>query len=183
MPPKHFFDASNHNTIGIIDINNYPSIGIEIIDTKFKDNTPFLGTGMVGAICDFCEAFVCHGKKCLTVHACTCPLKDAECMECKRGVWDHGGRIYKCSYCLNFLCEDDQFEHQASCQQLDSENYKSRKHVYGRQHQDADDENYYPSSEFHSYENAYGNCQDSDQDDDSYEEDLSEEEDEESDDQ
>ncbi|KAK6747598.1 hypothetical protein RB195_000659 [Necator americanus] len=80
--------------------------------------------GMVGAICDFCEAFVCHGRKCLTTHACTCPLRDAECVECKRGVWDHGGRIFNCSYCMNFLCEDDQFEHQASCQQVYSENYK-----------------------------------------------------------
>ena len=26
-----------------------------------------------------------------------------------------GGRVFKCSFCDNFLCEDDQFEHQASC--------------------------------------------------------------------
>ncbi|PIO67129.1 hypothetical protein TELCIR_11135 [Teladorsagia circumcincta] len=45
--------------------------------------------GMVGAVCDFCEAFICHGKKCLTTHACSCPLRNAECVECKRGVWDH----------------------------------------------------------------------------------------------
>lgn len=32
------------------------------------------GLAMVGAICDFCEAFVCHGRKCLQSHACTCPL-------------------------------------------------------------------------------------------------------------
>lgn len=82
------------------------------------------GLQMVGAVCDFCEAFVCHGKKCLTTHCCSCPLRDADCLECKRGVWEHGGRVYKCCFCGNFLCEDDQFEHQASCQQLDSENYK-----------------------------------------------------------
>ncbi|XP_054264979.1 zinc finger protein 330 homolog [Macrosteles quadrilineatus] len=82
------------------------------------------GLGMVGAICDFCEAWVCHGRKCLTVHACTCVLQDAVCAECERGVWDHGGRIFKCSFCDSFLCEDDQFEHQASCQVLESENYK-----------------------------------------------------------
>ncbi|BES90916.1 NOA36 protein [Nesidiocoris tenuis] len=82
------------------------------------------GMGMVGAICDFCEAWVCHGRKCLSTHACTCPLQDAVCTECERGVWDHGGRIFKCSFCSNFLCEDDQFEHQASCQVLESENYK-----------------------------------------------------------
>lgn len=80
--------------------------------------------GMVGAICDFCEAWVCHGRKCLTTHACTCPLQNAVCLECERGVWEHGGRIFKCSFCNGFLCEDDQFEHQASCQVLESENYK-----------------------------------------------------------
>jgi len=82
------------------------------------------GLGMVGAICDYCEAWICHGKKCLQSHACTCPLQDATCVECERGVWEHGGRIFKCSFCLGFLCEDDQFEHQASCQVLESENYK-----------------------------------------------------------
>lgn len=74
------------------------------------------GLGMVGAICDFCEAWVCHGRKCLQTHACTCPLQNAVCLECERGVWEHGGRIFKCSFCNGFLCEDDQFEHQASCQ-------------------------------------------------------------------
>ncbi|XP_050300037.1 zinc finger protein 330 homolog [Anthonomus grandis grandis] len=82
------------------------------------------GLNMVGAICDFCEAWVCHGRKCLQSHACTCPLQDAVCLECERGVWDHGGRVFKCSFCDGFLCEDDQFEHQASCQVLESENYK-----------------------------------------------------------
>lgn len=38
-----------------------------------------------GAICDFCEAWVCHGRRCLTSHACTCPLADAVCLECERG--------------------------------------------------------------------------------------------------
>lgn len=84
------------------------------------------GLGMVGAICDFCEAWVCHGRKCLQSHACTCPLQEAICIECERGVWDHGGRIFKCSFCDHFLCEDDQFEHQASCQVLESENYKCK---------------------------------------------------------
>ncbi|XP_014292524.1 zinc finger protein 330 homolog [Halyomorpha halys] len=82
------------------------------------------GMAMVGAICDYCEAFVCHGRKCLSSHACTCPLQEAVCIECDREVWDHGGRVFKCSFCSNFLCEDDQFEHQASCQVLESENYK-----------------------------------------------------------
>ncbi|KAJ7326931.1 hypothetical protein JRQ81_016690 [Phrynocephalus forsythii] len=82
------------------------------------------GLAMVGAICDFCEAWVCHGRKCLSTHACICPLADAECIECERGVWDHGGRIFSCSFCHNFLCEDDQFEHQASCQVLEAETFK-----------------------------------------------------------
>ncbi|XP_056103196.1 zinc finger protein 330 [Rhinichthys klamathensis goyatoka] len=82
------------------------------------------GMGMVGAICDFCEAWVCHGKKCLSTHACSCPLCDADCIECDRSVWEHGGRIFRCSFCDNFLCEDDQFEHQASCQVLEAETYK-----------------------------------------------------------
>ncbi|KAI7810793.1 zinc finger protein 330 [Triplophysa rosa] len=82
------------------------------------------GMGMVGAICDFCEAWVCHGRKCLSTHACSCPLVDADCIECDRNVWEHGGRIFRCSFCHNFLCEDDQFEHQASCQVLEAETYK-----------------------------------------------------------
>ncbi|XP_028168865.1 zinc finger protein 330 homolog [Ostrinia furnacalis] len=82
------------------------------------------GLGMVGAICDYCEAWVCHGRKCLTSHACTCPLMDAVCLECERGVWEHGGRVFRCCFCQGFLCEDDQFEHQASCQVLESETYK-----------------------------------------------------------
>lgn len=44
------------------------------------------GLGMVGAICDFCEAWVCHGRKCLQSHACSCPLRDAVCVECEREV-------------------------------------------------------------------------------------------------
>lgn len=43
-----------------------------------------------GAVCDFCEAWVCHGRKCLSTHACSCPLTDADCIECERSVWDHG---------------------------------------------------------------------------------------------
>uniref|UniRef100_A0A674NX25 Zinc finger protein 330 n=1 Tax=Takifugu rubripes TaxID=31033 RepID=A0A674NX25_TAKRU len=82
------------------------------------------GMGMVGAVCDFCEAWVCHSRKCLSTHACVCPLTDADCIECDRSVWDHGGRIFRCSFCQNFLCEDDQFEHQASCQILQAETFK-----------------------------------------------------------
>ena len=75
-------------------------------------------------------------------------LTDAVCIECERGVWEHGerertvcvcdvicvmcdmcvctagGRVFKCSFCDNFLCEDDQFEHQASCQKLESDSMK-----------------------------------------------------------
>ena len=97
-----------------------------------------------GAICDFCEAWVCHSRRCLTTHACTCPLTDACCIECTRTVWEHGtigcyddkyitrfsayigGRVFKCSFCDEYLCEDDQFEHQASCQRLEAESMKCK---------------------------------------------------------
>ncbi|KAK2554320.1 Zinc finger protein 330-like protein [Acropora cervicornis] len=60
-------------------------------DCVVKHGTTFTtGFGMVGAICDFCEAFVCHSKKCLTTHACECALRGGECIECERGVWEHG---------------------------------------------------------------------------------------------
>ena len=74
------------------------------------------GMAMVGAVCDHCEAWICHGRKCLSSHACACPANGAVCAECERGVWEHGGRIFECSFCNSSLCEDDQFEHQASCQ-------------------------------------------------------------------
>ena len=83
-----------------------------------------VGMQMVGAICDFCEAWVCHGRKCLQSHACDCVLRDAECIECERSVLDHGGRCFTCSFCFKILCEDDQFEHQASCQVVEQENLK-----------------------------------------------------------
>lgn len=35
-----------------------------------------------------------------------------------------GGRVFQCSFCNTFLCEDDQFEHQASCQRLEAESFK-----------------------------------------------------------
>lgn len=40
------------------------------------------GLGMVGAICDFCEAWICHGKKCLQSHACVCPLQVSDLCKC-----------------------------------------------------------------------------------------------------
>ncbi|KAH9631934.1 hypothetical protein HF086_000271 [Spodoptera exigua] len=43
---------------------------------------------------------------------------------CVAGVWEHGGRVFRCCFCQGFLCEDDQFEHQASCQVLEAETYK-----------------------------------------------------------
>ena len=33
---------------------------------------------------------MCHGKRCLTTHACICPLGPAVCVECERDVWSHG---------------------------------------------------------------------------------------------
>ena len=94
------------------------------------------------------------------MHTC----RDADCIECERGVWDHGGRCFTCAFCFKPLCEvldkhicstapaalvhrhlqcctipfkipahvttnqpstqDDQFEHQASCQVVEQENLK-----------------------------------------------------------
>ena len=34
--------------------------------------------------------------------------------------------MFKCSFCDTFLCEDDQFEHQASCQRLEAESFKCK---------------------------------------------------------
>lgn len=65
-----------------------------------------------GAICDFCEAWVCHGLTCLQTHACSCPLQDSACVECHRDISEHGGRMFSCAYCAKLLCGDDQFEHQ-----------------------------------------------------------------------
>eukprot|EP00803_Ostreobium_quekettii_P008228 evm.model.scf_638.2 EVM.evm.TU.scf_638.2 scf_638:23522-31216(-) len=79
------------------------------------------GMSMVGAVCDYCEAFICHSKKCLQTHACRCPLAEVECVACERGVWEIGGRMFQCATCSEWVCEDDQFEHQASCQVLESE--------------------------------------------------------------
>ncbi|CAD5116329.1 DgyrCDS5230 [Dimorphilus gyrociliatus] len=94
-------------------------------DCLVKHPTSFAtGMALVGAICDFCEAWVCHSRQCLQNHACNCPCRDMDCLECDRGVWDHGGRVFRCSYCDRPLCEDDQFEHHASCQRLDAENFK-----------------------------------------------------------
>lgn len=96
-------------------------------DCVIKHTTPATGMSMVGAVCDFCEAFVCHGRKCLSTHACECVLREASekgCIECDRDVYSHGGRIFRCCFCSSLICEDDQFEHQASCQVLESENYK-----------------------------------------------------------
>jgi hypothetical protein len=83
------------------------------------------GLGMVGGICDHCEAWICHGSQCLSTHGCECPLRvHWQCIECERTVWQHGGRVFLCAYCGQPLCEDDQFEHQANCQRLDAESEK-----------------------------------------------------------
>ncbi|KAF3852515.1 hypothetical protein F7725_005870, partial [Dissostichus mawsoni] len=117
----------------VIDVAKHPCNFTMVCKTKCMKSSDCVvkhpglhttGMAMVGAVCDFCEAWVCHGRKCLSTHSCVCPLTDADCIECDRAVWDHGGRIFRCSFCSNFLCEDDQFEHQASCQVLQAETYK-----------------------------------------------------------
>ena len=53
-------------------------------------NVNVQGLGLVGAICDFCETWICHSKRCLQLHACNCPLRvddePAECVECNRSA-------------------------------------------------------------------------------------------------
>lgn len=73
-------------------IQLYKCLQVKHFDFFSVMNIMFLDTEFIlqGAICDFCEAWLCHGKKCLTTHPCICPLQDGECFECKRGVWDHG---------------------------------------------------------------------------------------------
>uniref|UniRef100_A0A7S1KCE4 Zinc finger protein 330 n=1 Tax=Vitrella brassicaformis TaxID=1169539 RepID=A0A7S1KCE4_9ALVE len=86
------------------------------------------GMALVGAICDFCEAAVCHSRRCLQSHACSCLLRDGEdvvvCIECDRSAWEQGGRMFRCATCMQWLCEDDQFEHQASCTVIENETFK-----------------------------------------------------------
>lgn len=86
------------------------------------------GLPFVGAVCDFCEGAICHSRRCLQTHACSCILREGEapiiCVECDRSLWDFGGRGFRCGTCSQWLCEDDQFEHQASCQILESDTYK-----------------------------------------------------------
>ncbi|MES1912757.1 MAG: hypothetical protein MHM6MM_004982 [Cercozoa sp. M6MM] len=84
------------------------------------------GVEFVGAICDFCEAWVCHSRKCIVEHSCPCPLDGAECVECSRPLSRVGGRFFKCVSCAKWLCADDQMEHQASCQVLDDDNFGCR---------------------------------------------------------
>ena len=43
--------------------------------SKAVSTIQLVGMAMVGAICDFCEAWVCHGRKCLASHACSCALQ------------------------------------------------------------------------------------------------------------
>lgn len=81
------------------------------------------GLKMVGCICDHCEAFVCHSRRCVSEHACRCPLEEARCVECERAPQQVGGRWFRCATCDATLCEDDQMEHQASCQTLDAESF------------------------------------------------------------
>eukprot|EP01129_Flabellula_baltica_P000250 TRINITY_DN10287_c0_g1_i1.p1 TRINITY_DN10287_c0_g1~~TRINITY_DN10287_c0_g1_i1.p1 ORF type:complete len:279 (-),score=55.65 TRINITY_DN10287_c0_g1_i1:12-848(-) len=81
------------------------------------------GMALVGSVCDICEAWVCHSKKCTLEHSCPCPLDGAECIECERSLWDHGGRMYNCGTCGEWICDDDQFEHQASCEIIEAENF------------------------------------------------------------
>ena len=94
--------------------------------------TTVTGLKFVGSICDFCEAFVCHSKKCTEEHACACPFRESpdrgaltiKCCECQRDVWHHGGKMFQCNICGKWCCQDDHFEHQAMCQTLEGDSFK-----------------------------------------------------------
>ncbi|RXN09072.1 zinc finger protein 330 [Labeo rohita] len=64
--------------------------------------------------CDKCQR---RQKNRAFCYFCSSVQKLPMCAQC-------GGRIFRCSFCHNFLCEDDQFEHQASCQVLEAETFK-----------------------------------------------------------
>eukprot|EP01138_Halocafeteria_seosinensis_P010992 gb/GECG01011227.1/.p1 GENE.gb/GECG01011227.1/~~gb/GECG01011227.1/.p1 ORF type:complete len:288 (+),score=24.34 gb/GECG01011227.1/:1-864(+) len=90
------------------------------------------GLAFIGCICDFCEAFVCHSRHCVQTHACNCLLRESQdvaaepvrCYECNRSVHQTGGKYLLCNTCERWCCEDDHFEHQASCLYLNAESYK-----------------------------------------------------------
>ncbi|KAF4801444.1 hypothetical protein TURU_034746 [Turdus rufiventris] len=73
--------------------------------------------------CDKCQR---RQKNRAFCYFCNSVQKLPICAQC-------GGRIFACSFCHDFLCEDDQFEHQASCQVLEAETFKSRSLKFGRQ--------------------------------------------------
>ena len=41
------------------------SFWVVMVMARLTKNMVFSGMGLVGAVCDFCEAWVCHSKKCL----------------------------------------------------------------------------------------------------------------------
>ncbi len=67
-----------------------------------------------------CVRASCVRRAC--VRACVC---ECVCVTVCTAI-SAGGRVFKCSFCDGFLCEDDQFEHQASCQKLESEDLKCK---------------------------------------------------------
>lgn len=81
---------------------------------KHRNDASVTGWQMVGAICDYCEAPVCHSRKCIQAHGCDCPIRDGdeagnpsvECIECGRNAWEFGGRVFRCGTCDEPLCED-----------------------------------------------------------------------------
>ncbi|KAK8798817.1 hypothetical protein WA158_007901 [Blastocystis sp. Blastoise] len=90
------------------------------------------GLKFVGAVCDYCETWICHSKECLSTHACNCPLCEytdqgympIKCQECHRTVWECGGSMFQCPSCKKVYCEEDHFEHEAMCQTLEMDDDK-----------------------------------------------------------
>ncbi|OON14060.1 NOA36 protein [Opisthorchis viverrini] len=125
---ERFFDTGRSAQIVHIDFQtDFPRSRRIHSPQEGPDNYQDMGlesSQEIGAICDFCEGWVCHSSNCINTHCCGCPMRDAVCIECDRTWQEHGGRMFECAYCQRTLCEDDQFEHQASCQRLEAESYK-----------------------------------------------------------
>lgn len=60
----------------------------------------------MGAVCDFCEAWVCHGKKCSSTHACSCSFLTQTASSEKHELCNHmHNKISICTVALCFILQ------------------------------------------------------------------------------
>ena len=50
--------------------------------------TAMINSWLLKLLANSCCLILCR-------HACRCPIADAMCVECERGIWQHGGRMFK----------------------------------------------------------------------------------------